>query len=379
MPKPWISLVALAVASAGPALAFGSVGDVDGVPSPMTLVADQTSPPAPVPAPAAALDRAAPEAKPWSLTLFLENDSNPMQPFEHNDRHYTHGMRLSFAHQPQWAEDIAPYVPFNEAYSGGRTGAGYFIGHSMYTPDDITLVTPDPKDRPFAGWLYGGAFWQRDTGPVQPGDVGMMDHLEINLGVVGPASQAEGLQKWWHVFDDARTPRGWDHQLNDEFGFDLIYQHFWRVALFDADGLQGQVVPRAGFTLGNIHRQANADAMIRIGCNLPDDYGPGRLDQPGAATGLAERARVNHFSVYGYARAGGRAVQHNLFLECNTFGDSAGVNERPLVGELQMGVALEFWQHVEFTYSVTYLTKEFYHQAAADSYGAATLAIFFGF
>lgn len=364
----------LALASVRPALGAGA-----DLAAPSLTFADTTQPAAPVPAPAEALDRAAPEPRPWSLTLFIENDSNPLQPFEHNDRHYTHAMRLSFAHQPKWAEDLGSVMPFSEPYAGGRTGAGYFIGHSMFTPDDITLVTPDPRDRPFAGWLYGGAFWQRDTGPIQPGEVGMMDHIEINLGMIGPSSQAQGLQEWWHEIDDARTPRGWSHQLNDEFGFDLIYQHFWRAELFQAGGIQGQIIPRVGGTLGNVHRQINGDAMIRIGCNLPDDFGPGRLDQPGAATALGERGRIEPFSVYGYVRAGGRAVQHNLFLEGNTWGESAGVNERPLVGEVQFGVALEFCRHVEFTYSVTYMTKDFYHQEAPDSFGAVTLAIFFGF
>lgn len=372
--------VALAIALLA-APAWASTSDTGGPGSLLSLAAADPGPAA-APAPTdAAPKHGSGDASPWSITLHVENDSRPLQPFIDIDRHYTHAMKLVFAHQPQWAADLAAHMPFREAYAGGRTAAGYVLGYAMHTPDDITRAIPDPQDRPFAGWLYGGAFWQRDTGKAGFDNVAMLDHVEINMGMVGPSSQMAGLQRWWHNdVVDAREPRGWGSQLHDEFAFDLVYQHFWRLPLFEAGVIQGQVIPRAGFTLGTLHRQVNADATLRIGCHLPDDFGPGRIDQPAAATGLAERAALpSCLSAYGFLRAGGRAVEHNLFIEGNTLGQSPGIDERPLVGELQFGLALEILRHLEVSWSLTYLSEETYHQRGADSFGALTCAAHFDF
>ena len=55
-----------------------------------------------------------------------------------------------------------------------------FLGQSIFTPQNLTLKPPDPRDRPYAAWLYAG------TSLLQESNRHMLENLELDLGVVGP-------------------------------------------------------------------------------------------------------------------------------------------------------------------------------------------------
>lgn len=314
------------------------------------------------------------QPEPWAVHLYIENDGTFIKPNNNTDRHYTHGTKLTFAHQPDFADALADaldaFYPIGPA-DGRATAFGYSFGQSIYTPKDITNPSFIPKDRPYVGWLYGGVYLQRSVRDT-------MDYLDLTVGVIGPASQADDTQKIVHKIVDAGEPRGWDNQVPNEVGFNINYQRHWKLPLLPAADKEGhtfvfgaELLPQAGFALGLMNRHVNAGATLRAGWNLPDDFGPARLEEPADATGLPTGA--GDLSVYGFVRLEGRLVEHDAFIEGAAFRSSPGRPIQPAVGIVQVGVVATCY-HFELGYSQTFLTEQFKGQRGSDSFGAFTLA-----
>jgi hypothetical protein len=49
-----------------------------------------------------------------------------------------------------------------------------------------------------------------------------LDKLELDIGVVGPLSFAEEVQKGWHSMFGLHKPKGWDNQLENKPKLDLF-------------------------------------------------------------------------------------------------------------------------------------------------------------
>jgi len=204
-----------------------------------------------------------------------------------------------------------------------------------------------------------------------------LDHFRFELGVVGSASQADDTQQIIHKWLDTVDPQGWDNQLRNEVTGQFFFRKKWRLRPWqrpDSADWAWELLPQAGFALGTVHRNVSADLTLRGGWNLPEDFGPDRLRDPGAAT---RRSRPG-FGFYGFARVGGRAVEHNLFLEGNTFRDSHGVDPEPLVGEAQLGAEVRYegdgWG-ASVMYGQTYMTEEFRGQKNGDAYASLTVTL----
>src|SRR5690349_5813871 len=128
-----------------------------------------------------------------------ENDSI----FFNSDKYYTQGLLLTYL-GPDVAVDSAWIAPFNTLAHLGpfdATGAGQvsrryevLFGQSIFTPKDTARENPPSEDHPYAGWLYTG------VGLIQDTDRRRLDHLELLLGVVGPASLGKQTQNDWHQF-----------------------------------------------------------------------------------------------------------------------------------------------------------------------------------
>lgn len=322
---------------------------------------------------------------PGFLSFYFENDGSFVRPGG-SDKHYTNGIGFSVAGQPAWARSMGRFIPsfwdqFNPQDPHTSFAVGFTAAQDMYTPSDLSQSAPIYGDRPYAGWLYAGLFWQRASEPVD--SHATMEHLQLDVGAVGDASLAEQTQKFIHanIATNAVTPEGWDNQLGDEIGVNLTYLRKWRfdVTPQTAAGMPAfQIIPKAGATLGTIYCNAQADLVGRIGWNLPDDFGPGRLHEMAAFT--RQTAPQSPFGFYIFGRAAGQVVAHNTFLQGNTFEDSTvTVDPYPVVGEFQGGVAFQFCRHMELVYSQTMRTKEFHGQYGWDGYGALGLTFSWNF
>lgn len=301
-----------------------------------------------------------------TLSFILENDL-----FYDRDRHYTNGVGFIWVPdkrvaQPEWALRLAGLVPWFP--DEGELRHGYAFGQSMFTPKDITVAYPPLTERPYAGWLYGTVGLGRASGR-------QLDLFALTLGMVGPASLAEQSQKTVHKAIGSPDPKGWDTQLRDEPGIVATYQRSWREAATATRlGHTLDLTPHVGGAIGNVFTYGNAGLTLRYGKRLPRDFGPPRI-QP-SLLGSGEFSPVSGFNWYLFAGVEGRAVARNIFLDGNTFSDSRRVDRKPLVGDLQFGVVLD-WPGIRLSYTHVVRTREYESQGGGDHFGAVSASMKF--
>lgn len=295
-------------------------------------------------------------------SFVLENDY-----FAGTDDGYTNGFRASWLSPetdiPWWMEEAAYHLPFFA--SEGHKRYSFAFGQAMFAPDDLRQKTLNRKDRPYAGFLYGTAGVLTDTGY-------RLDNLQLTLGIVGPSSLAAQTQDAVHRVIDSIDPQGWDNQLRDEPAFILSYERKWRsIYQLSPFGFAVDITPHMGASVGNVHTYASTGATLRIGYDLPGDYGPPliRPNLPGSDFFVPTK----HVGWYLFAGFEGRAVARNIFLDGNTFRDSHSVDKKILVGGIQAGVAITY-KNTRVAYTHILRTKEFYGQDKADEFGAVTLS-----
>jgi hypothetical protein len=308
------------------------------------------------------------------ITVLEENDSL----YFDSDRHYTQGLRLSYlgpdvAADSFWAkpfdflDSFLPIFPGDAKERSRRYALS--LGQSIFTPDDIHVSPAPPDDRPYAGWLYAGASLLQDS------DRRTLDHLELQLGVIGPAALGRQVQNGWHEFININKAEGWDSQLHNEPGVVLSYERKWRVPLLGGGSAGIDVIPELGGSLGNIFTYGEAGALLRFGKNLQADYGPVRIRPALSGTDYFNADYLDgDFGIYGFVGVQGRAVGRNVFLDGNTFEDSPSVDKNIFVGDVQAGVSMFWSSAVRLDFSVVGRSKEFEGQETPDVIGTAALS-----
>jgi len=292
------------------------------------------------------------------------------------DRHFTHGTRIECLTKPlEWIADGADKLPWFSAEAAIadpdealRGRASFSLGQSIFTPEDTTSEDLVADDRPYAGWLYFGLGIVANQGSRR------YDKLELEIGMVGPYSFAEDVQTYWHSLFGLQVPQGWDNQLESEPGAVLYYEQARRYDRRTVLGLQVDMIPHFGGSLGNVFTYAAAGCTVRLGSNLQDDFGPPRIQPslPGGAYFRPERG----FNWYLFAGLEGRAVLRNIFLDGNTFKDSHSVDKKPFVGDGQAGVVLQ-WNRFRISYTQIFRTKEFDGQDRGDIFGSLSFSASF--
>jgi hypothetical protein len=310
-----------------------------------------------------------------TLSILFENDL-----FYNSDHDYTNGVLVGYttapADTPEWAVRFARKLPFFTQEGDVRTR--YAIGQDIFTPHNLHLADPPLTDRPYAGFLYL-AFGIADVSGNEDDPLTNLDQLQVNLGVIGPASLAEDAQKWIHGLINGVDPQGWSTQLRDEPGLVIQYERavkFSFLTSYERSGIGFDIVPHYGAAIGNVYDYANAGAMARVGFNLPRDYGPLRIDPSLPGSGFYEPRGDSAIGAYIFAGVDGRAIARNLFLDGNTFQDSRSVSKMSLVGDLELGAAVTF-RAFQLSFTHVFRTKEYSTQPAADQFGAVNLSVRF--
>lgn len=306
-----------------------------------------------------------------AYTLTSEND---LYGFGNRDRYYTSGLRLSGVHDADCAaEEVRPLVDAVGAFSASpTTQVGWVLGQEIYTPGNTRRDPPNPEDRPYAGWLYGGLHLAKARRGDDPaGD--RVDVVELDVGVVGPPSLAAQTQVSIHHLIDSPRPEGWEYQLHTEPGFLVAYEH--RRRLLAGEGSLGawDVIGVANGTVGNVSTHASVAASARWGSSLPRDFGVNTMRSSAVHVPDADGTDA-HPALRWHVFAGveARAVAHTIFLDGNTFRDSPSVDRETFVGELRAGLAIELGGF-ELGYTHVIRTDEFDAQPSEQEFGSITL------
>jgi hypothetical protein len=297
-----------------------------------------------------------------AFSIRWENDA-----FDATDANYTSGASLAYTHKgPGLIGGV--WNLFGEPE--GKRFASYDVAQLQFTPVNLELHNPDPRDRPYAGFLYLGlaTFLQRGEN---------LHGLKLFAGAVGPASLAEQAQKLVHRTFGYHMPQGWEFQIKNEPIINLLYEYRHRFSLTPHDGAFGvQLIPVGGAYLGNFLIQAQGAAQIRVGYHLPDDFGTTILPGIGYLPFPQDDASSRAWGCYAYAGSGANFVAWNITLDGNTFAHSRNVDKRPVVPFLEYGASL-WTRWFQATFSYVMLGKEFYGQKVREDFGSIVFSTYF--
>jgi len=294
------------------------------------------------------------------VSLVFENDI-----FAGEDNNYTNGVQAAYLlppdKVPRWAARLG-----DRLWLSGEPRVEFSIGQNLYTPDSIVVPDPAPGTRPYAGWLHA------DLGYLARRD-GQLDQLRLSVGVIGPATLGEETQEFVHDLVGAEDPQGWDTQLPNEPTLQLLYRRTQRLGQPGRAGpFHFDMTGHYGFAAGSPFTHGEAGGTIRFGMDLPDDYGPLRIQPSLPGSGFFEP--TGGFSWYGFIGLSGRLVAYNTTLDGTLFSDSRSVQSEPLVGDLEAGLAVAF-DNLWLAYTHVFRTREFKSQNEAEEFGALSLSL----
>lgn len=309
-----------------------------------------------------------------ALTFTWENDV-----LTGSDNNYTNGVGVSWVSNDidnyeersfvrRWGE-FWSFLPFvgNDGY---RTYAAWSLAQEMHTPDDIDDPDPPLDDQPYAGVLY------LDSNVYAKSE--RWTHTwQLRLGVVGPASQADEVQKWFHDVIGADEPMGWDTQLPNEAVINVGYTGTYLLARGDLSrSASWRVIPVANAALGNYFTGVGLGLYGEIGWNLADALGGTALRQ-----GLNTASTVGVGPVHGWSVSlsggfVGYGVGHYLPLDGTVFRDSRSVDTEPFIGMATVGISVRHRRFVAFL-GRTYFTQTFETERERAEFGTFSLSWYF--
>lgn len=274
-----------------------------------------------------------------------------------SDKYYTNHTRLALTLDA----DVSPGESVRRAYF-------FSLGQEIYTPKDRAAEVPDPRDHPYAGYLYASL-----------GDVSYDDDFaifrEIQLGVTGEWSLADRIQKEYHRLLDEIRPAGWDTQIHNRVVAQATGEMRKRFML---DGTCGNESPGADMILhcsgnfGNLRGIVSAGTEFRLGWNLPKDFGMMNLRQSASAVLDPQVSR----SIYAYLDAQADVVAWDKTLTGNN-GRGADINAYPLVGQFSVGICFIYDRFMLSAFQ-SFRTKDFSSQDQEFfAYGGFRLSVFF--
>jgi hypothetical protein len=164
-----------------------------------------------------------------------------------SDRYYTYGINASF----RWRNEKPIFL---DKWFSKKTGYFQSIGLNVeaYTPDYEREGTE--TDRPYAGWAYAEV-------AVTYGFKKSFLRFGLDIGVLGPASQAGDIQNWFHENITGDPTLDWSNQIENQFGFNIrgtYAQTLFERKNFDVYGV-------ADVSLGNIFAYVNPGVSFRWG------------------------------------------------------------------------------------------------------------------
>ncbi len=322
---------------------------------------------------------------PWTLNLYVENDL-----FAETDQNYTNGLRLSWVSPnvsdylndpilPPWVREMNQLLPLfdpepeidpsDEVQRNMVIG----LGQQIFTPRDIERTSVDPDDRPYAGWLYGSVAYHSRTD-------NKLNSAELDLGVIGPWALGQEAQDLVHELRGFDKFQGWDNQLGNELGFQLVGEHKRRVLKGYYDIYGYDLILHGGASLGNVATYLNAGAEFRFGWRLPQDFGTAAL-RPGGDNAAPGRKgdrfhlkkRQQAMGLHAFISGDGRYMLRDIFLDGNTFTDSHAVDKRRWVGEISLGVAA-IYKGWKVSFARVHRSKEFHGQPEGHTFGSLSLS-----
>lgn len=218
----------------------------------------------------------------------------------------------------------------------GKTVNAFTVGQVMVTPESITAE--GASDLPYSGLLF-----INNTYLVI--GASHADKLSTSLGIVGPSSGAESVQKWIHELTGSDFPQGWDSQLKDEVVFKFSRARLRRSWISQNDCMDLLLIGEAA--LGTIDSSISGSIMLRYGEGLAQSFAMPVLSSTKTSNPVAFKG-----GWYLYIGVTARHLFNQIFTDGNTFRDSPSIDAE----KSQLGAMVGFaysWQNLSLTLAVS--------------------------
>ena len=266
-----------------------------------------------------------------TFRIYFENDF----PFD-DDSDYTNGARF------EWQEG---------SYS-------FFLEQLMYSPENIKIPQYIPGTHPYAGFLGVGAskFFSKELNSR----LHWNSYLELESGMVGPSSLAEGTQKTIHRLVGAHEPKGWDNQLHDEWEIQSVGTTGLEYLLLgNPDRWNLRIEDELVFYAGTIQDAVGNNLNIRLGFNSSFNRRPSEIE-----IRASEKRPTTFYLLVGNET---RWWGWNVFLDGNRDGDSYSVVKEPWTTALKTGLGAEIGR-LEIGWFTLFCTRQYETQRRTPNY-----------
>ncbi len=301
--------------------------------------------------------------------IWEENDS-----VTGTDHAYTQGLRVSWlarehsiAESPAWLRWFAEGLPAF-GYEVDRARFAISLGQNIYTPQNISLTTWQPDQRPYAATLYAAPALQRRGKTEKGNDV--LEELRIDLGWIGPGALGGEAQNFIHRNWGIAEAYGWQHQIRNEPTASVSLARALRVLVGgNRDGGAVEWIPHTAVQVGTPRTMGAAGSTLRIGLRMPDDFGQPTIRSTLPSSGSGYNSG---FGVHLFAAIEGRAIAHDSAIDGNLWKPSNSQESMFWGIEGRLGVAVT-WKRVDVGFTYTYESREFVGQEHNHTHGSLWL------
>jgi len=303
------------------------------------------------------------EASTWELkniSLQTENDADIR-----DDAAYSYGGGFSTLFLRKDSNKSLLHIPFTN-YENSQNYISFSFAHKLYTPKDLKASKLLLNDRPYAGYMYlQSGLHQVKTNSLKS--------LNIQVGILGPSSQMESVQKIIHDLIGSPYPNGWKNQLQNELIIQLNYaqKNYYDLEYFSTSIYNASIIPEFGVELGNASVKTYTNALFRWGKNVPRDFGAYSIKNTGySKISLLEKHKTStKWRYYFNFSLQANFIARNIFLDGNSFRKSHSVEKKYLTFDVGYGLSFAY-KNFSIDYLRTHTSKEFKTQKDLYSYGS---------
>ena len=193
-----------------------------------------------------------------------------------SDDHYSAGVQIS------WMSDSfegnsskeSPYVEFlsdtaeklGVSLDGRNRSGSISIQELIITPNDLKQSEPIYNDVPYIGLLsssFSLLSWDDDD----------IDEYSLTIGLLGPHSGAEQLQKTVHKIVGSTEPQGWDNQLGTKMIVQIGHMHGVKHYIQEYnEARRFEWLNSYYVDIGNFYTGLGLGSAVRYGENIPSNF-----------------------------------------------------------------------------------------------------------
>jgi len=235
--------------------------------------------------------------------LQLDNDI-----FNYTDRFYTNGIQVTLISPTLRQNPVSRLlIPY---WNRGINYYGISLVQDMYTPSTTKIGGILYGDRPYAALLYIG------SSKITNDEVNSVRVIsEIQLGILGPASLGEYVQRTFHnAVPTNNEPLGWEYQVRN----DLLLNYFARAekGIVSVKGLD--VLVHGYGSIGTVYTNIGGGTYIRAGW-----FNPYFSNLFFSKRSINRMRQARNVQFYLFAEFSGKAIGYDATLQGGMFNQTS--------------------------------------------------------